>query len=361
MADSTRDNPWGLVYKIAQNTINKKFSSQLKDINNKLIINSAEIAKGLLSELFPIDDPTQDNHIHRSIRLKAEEKYESYNDLPFSEQEITDVILEQNPKKSPGFDSFTADIIQELHKTSPKLFTKLYNKSLELNCVPKEWKKSVVKVLPKPGKTDFTDAKAYRPISLLPIMGKISEKLIIQRIMYYLKTNNKLSANQYGFTAQTSTEDALHSLTNFIQKSYAQKGFALIIALDISGAFNYAWWPKIICQLKDKKCPKNLLMTTKSYFNERYAQIWYLNNKYSRELNVGCPQGSACGPHYWNIGFDDIFVLANNDSVVIDVFADDTIVKIFAKTTQEVETIANNIINSFLMLTKRNVFCLQKT
>jgi hypothetical protein len=122
VADSTRDNPWGLVYKIAQNTINKKFSSQLKDINNKLIINSAEIAKGLLSELFPIDDPTQDNHIHRSIRLKAEEKYESYNDLPFSEQEITDVILEQNPKKSPGFDSFTADIIQELHKTSPSKY-----------------------------------------------------------------------------------------------------------------------------------------------------------------------------------------------------------------------------------------------
>jgi hypothetical protein len=68
--------------------------------------------------------------------------------------------------------------------------------------------------------------------------------------MDYLRKTNGLNTKQYGFTPQVSTEDALHSVINFIKSSFERKGFALIISLDISGAFNHCWYPKVLSQLK---------------------------------------------------------------------------------------------------------------
>jgi retron-type reverse transcriptase len=59
--------------------------------------------------------------------------------------------------------------------------------------------------------------------------------------MHALAKNNTMSDRQYGFTPQKSTEQALHSLTNFIEQAFEQKGFALVIAVDILGAFDNTW------------------------------------------------------------------------------------------------------------------------
>ncbi len=124
--------------------------------------------------------------------------------------------------------------------------------------------------------------------------------------MYYLNSNNLLSDKQYGFTPQKSTEDALHSIKEFIEKAFDEKGFAAVIAVDINGAFDNAWWAKILFTLKTKECPKNLFELVKSYFENRSAKLWFLNTETTRQLNIGCPQGSASGPFYWNIQYNDL-------------------------------------------------------
>jgi hypothetical protein len=105
-------------------------------------------------------------------------------------------------------------------------------------------------------------------------MAKVFEKLIINRITDYLRKNNLVSERQYGFTPQFSTEKALHSVKDFIKDSFNKKGFGLIISLDISGAFNTCYWPKILTQLKLKKCPQNLYKLIESYFCNRKARLW---------------------------------------------------------------------------------------
>ncbi len=300
--ESTRDNSWGIIYKISKDKLNVEKINELVQSDGSLITDNESIAKTLLDKLFSKDDINNDSEIQKHIRSKAYKMYSNpVSDPPFEYCELEHVVKHQNPKKAPGEDGFTADIVKNLYNAAPELLLNIYNKCLELCHFPNQWKWSVVKVIKKAGKDDYRVPNSYRPISLLSIFAKILEKLLINRIMHYLNSNNLLSEKQYGFRAQTSTADALHSIKSFIEKAYNEKGFAAIITVDISGAFENAWWPKILLTLRNKKCPQNLYNLVKSYFINRKAKLWYQNKEVIRALNIGCPQGSASGPFYWKL------------------------------------------------------------
>ncbi|HEY6436437.1 MAG TPA: reverse transcriptase domain-containing protein [Ignavibacteriaceae bacterium] len=146
----------------------------------------------------------------------------------------------------------------------------------------------------------------------------------------------------------------MHSIKSFIEKAYNEKGFAAIITVDISGAFDNAWWPKILLTLRNKKCPQNLYNLVKSYFINRKAKLWYQNKEVVRALNVGCPQGSASGPFYWNIQYNDLLEEILENGVEIEGFADDTIVKIRSNTIEDLELKANNAVKILSDWAKRS-------
>lgn len=112
-----------------------------------------------------------------------------------------------NPKKAPGADGFTADICRQVIVKDPELFLSLANKCLTMGLFPALWKEASVVVLRKPGKDDYRNPKSYGPIGLLPVMGKIVEKMIVGRLKWHLIP--KMSPRQYGFMPQKSTEDPL--------------------------------------------------------------------------------------------------------------------------------------------------------
>jgi hypothetical protein len=353
--ESTRDNPWGIIYKISRDKLNVEKINELVQSDGSLITDNESIAKTLLDKLFPEDDINNDSEIQKHIRNKANEVYSNpASDPPFEYCELEHVVKHQNPKKAPGEDGFTGEIVKNLYNAAPELLLNIYNKCLELFHFPNQWKSSVIKVIKKAGKDDYRLPNSYRPISLLSIFAKILEKLLINRIMHYLKSNNLLSEKQYGFTAQISTADALHSIKSFIEKAYNEKGFAAIITVDISGAFDNAWWPKILLTLRNKKCPQNLYNLVKSYFINRKAKLWYQNKQVVRALNIGCPQGSASGPFYWNIQYNDLLEEVLENGVEIEGFADDTIVKIRSNTIEDLELKANNAVKILSDWAKRS-------
>ncbi|GBP65892.1 Putative 115 kDa protein in type-1 retrotransposable element R1DM [Eumeta japonica] len=72
---------------------------------------------------------------------------------------------------SPGIDGFTSDICQAAIFRDLGLFLAMANKCLELGYFPRAWKVAAIKVIPKPG-GDYARPKSYRPIGLLPVLGK---------------------------------------------------------------------------------------------------------------------------------------------------------------------------------------------
>ncbi|GLV39321.1 hypothetical protein CBL_20410 [Carabus blaptoides fortunei] len=91
------------------------------------------------------------------------------------------------------------------------------------------------------------------------------------------------NANQYGFTRERSAVDAV---VNKVKKSREKKQYSTIVSLDVTGAFDNAWWPLIIPQLARRGCPGNLLGLARSYLSERTASIHGQDGK--EMLPEGC-------------------------------------------------------------------------
>lgn len=76
------------------------------------------------------------------------------------------------------------------------------------------WKRSNVIILKKPNKVDYYSHKSYRPISLTPHLGKVLEKIILDKLQYYYNVNTCFSSSQHGFTKKRSTTTALKQIVN---------------------------------------------------------------------------------------------------------------------------------------------------
>ena len=205
---------------------------------------------------------------------------------------------------------------------------------------PKEWK--IAKIIPiiKPGKEGSQDPSKYRPISLLNIGGNVLEKLLINRIMYYIYKIEYINDSQYGLTLQKSTTDAAMAVKQFIEPELEKGKIVIMASLDVKGAFNAAWWPAILKGLRDAKCPRNLYQLTQDYVRERRAVISF-NSSTTENITKVSPQGSCCGPGLWNIQYNSFLTLKYTNHTKKLAFADDLVIVIKAESIREAENIAN--------------------
>jgi hypothetical protein len=142
----------------------------------------------------------------------------------------------------------------------------------------------------------------------------------------YTHSNDLFNDNQYGFSPQRGTVDAAMEVKNCIEESLRLKQFAIIVSLDVKGAFDAPWWPSILKQLRELKCPKNLYNLSAGYFSSRKATLSINNYKTDIEVQKGCPQGSCCGPCFWNVMYNSLLNLKFNSRTKVIAFVDDLIV-----------------------------------
>ncbi|CAK1553159.1 unnamed protein product, partial [Leptosia nina] len=295
---------------------------------------------------YPQDTQEQENMEQGKIRRESEKvnkaKENEIKDPAITLDELITVTNSFNPKKAPGKDGLTADICKEVIKTDPTLYLNIVNKCLELGYFPTLWKEATIIVIKKPGRDNYKEPKSYRPIGLLPVMGKILEKLIIRRINWHIIP--KLSINQFGFMPQRSTEDALFKLINNIKRKLNNKKIITLISLDIEGAFDNAWWPQIIVRLAKLKCPINLRKIIDSYLNNRYIELNYLGEKIRKNTNKGCVQGSVGGPVLWNVVIDTLLQKLGEEGCESQAFADDVVLIFEGDNAEAIENEANKIL-----------------
>lgn len=101
------------------------------------------------------------------------------------------------PRLSQNQPTQTGHILKERLEEGLNFLTHLFNAVLRTNYVSVQWKVAQIIMIPKPGK-DLTSAKSYRPVSLLSVLSKVFEKLILQRVMsiiYQQKATNPQSTN----------------------------------------------------------------------------------------------------------------------------------------------------------------------
>jgi hypothetical protein len=118
--------------------------------------------------------------------------------------EIQSAIHGLNPKKSPGYDLLTTKTLQELRPIGIKYLAQLFNDILFRTYFPAQWKVSQIILILKPGKPPNA-LPSYRPISLLPLVSKVFEKLLLSRLLPLIATNSLIPNHQFGFRSRHST------------------------------------------------------------------------------------------------------------------------------------------------------------
>ena len=98
--------------------------------------------------------------------------------------EVTQAILLTKKDNAPGPDGIPNRVLHRIACVSPALLRNIFQACLDLGIHPKRWKEATVVMLRKPDKPDYTDPKAYRPISLLNTLGKALETVMAKRVRF---------------------------------------------------------------------------------------------------------------------------------------------------------------------------------
>ena len=191
-------------------------------------------------------------------------------------------------------------------------------------------------------------------ISLINVGGNVLEKVLINRIMHYIFSNNLMNKNQFGFTPRKSSTDATLAVKEYIEEGIKQGYITILISLDVRGAFDAAWWPSVLHALKELNCPKNLYNLASSYFSERTVSLCTNNIRIERQVSKCCPQGSCCDPGFWNIKFNSLLNLKFGKRTKAIAFADELLIAVRAESVIEAKNFANTEISRIKNWAKNN-------
>ena len=178
-------------------------------------------------------------------------------------------------------------------------------------------------MFPKPGKNK-RDHRNYRPISLLPTMGKLFEKLIHSRLKYETDEKNIIPNIQFGFRNGLSTNHQLARVAQIIEMGFENKKYTTSVFLDVAKAFDTVWIEGLKYKLNRLGLPYYLLRILLSFLNNRtFCTRVNGTTSTTRNIKAGVPQGSVLSPILFNIYMHDIPISTMHEKAM---FADDLMI-----------------------------------
>jgi len=259
-AGQLNENPWARAFKWAKsgNRIPKTTSTLTKEDGSQTS-NCLETAELILDRFIP-PDPTQGNLVyHGPLNLKETLESES----------IKAAIWRIRPSRAPGADGITAGMLRKAWPALKDIITELFGRCIGEGVFPRSWKAARLVLIPKPGNLDTCQVKSFRPISLLPVLGKALETIIIESLNS--ETNIDEYSEQHGFTAGKSTITALEKVFEWIDASKSRHVFGTF--LDITGAFDNMKWAPMFEQLKNLSASLRTLRLVHSYLENISASL----------------------------------------------------------------------------------------
>jgi len=233
--------------------------------------------------------------------------------------------LERN--KSTGLDNLFPGMLKDAAAVIKKPLAYIINLSLQSGSVLMEWKSAKVIPLFKSG--SLVELDNYRPISILPVLSKILER-IDKQLLLHLENNGLLSSFQFGFRSKCSTELSVTYFTDIMRKEVDSGNILGAVFIDLSKAF-------------DTVSHSCLLNKLPSYGINNKELHWFTDYLFSRTQSVqfkgvlseanpifsGVPRGSILGLLVFSIHFNDVHTPLQGTSIIT--YADDTVILMAAK------------------------------
>ena len=324
---NTSEKLWKTIKEVFPINNASKQKSSIMNLNGEEVKDSNTIANGfsrffssicltLREKAFPLKNCVWNYNKQKPLPNSA------FHFTEVSVAEVSRYIRKIKRNKAAGPDNLPPGFLKDIAESIAKPFTYIVNMSLRTGDIPVDFKIAKVTPVYKSGSSKETDN--YRPISVLPIMSKILEKVVHCQLVQYLEENKFLHDSQFGFRAGRSTEHAATLLTDHIRKEMDKGNYTGVLYVDLSKAFDTISHSTITTKLKSF----GILGTP----NE-----WFINYLFNRKLLVcyngtlsspqplycGVPQGSIIGPLLFLLHFNDATNVIRRCRILK--YADDTV------------------------------------
>ena len=274
------------------------------------------------------------NNYYKKLNLRGK----NFSFAPVAPATILKLLKQLNPAKSAGIDNLTGKFLKEGAPVLASPITDLVNLSISLSLFPDDCK--IAKLKPIYKKEAKTKPKNYRPISLLPLLSKIIERIIHNQTQEFLDKNNILYKYQSGFRKHHSTDTCLSYLTDKVKIGFEEGLLTGMVLIDLQKAFDTIDHSILLEKMRCLGFAGKTIAWYTSYLTDRSFIVNVGKESSSPgKLSCGVPQGSILGPLLFLLYVNDMPQAVNSELLL---YADDTCLIYTGKDIQKIEEQLNS-------------------
>ena len=248
---------------------------------------------------------------------------------PLAKEEIDTAMQETTKNKAAGPDGIPPIVFHKCYHILRPFLHQLYSQCLQNKQFPTMWKAGEAFLLPKAGREMNPTSywKDFRVITLLPVAGKIFERILLNRLRQEDEAAGRQFDLQHGFRPGRSCQTALLRFIDEVQHHLSRGLWTAAIFFDIAGAFDTVPHQALLRVMNEDNYSKPLCAIIEQYLQNRHTRFTLSKTTLTAPSQRGTPQGGVLSPYLWNVYINSLLSQSwETEDISIQAYADDLVV-----------------------------------